>query len=35
MKKKHFEKRMILVADEIQNIERIKEETDERAKIFI
>lgn len=25
---------MILVADEIQNIERIKEETDERAKIL-
>lgn len=31
---KAFEKRMILVADEIQNIERIKEETDERAKIL-
>ena len=32
---KAFEKRMILVADEIQNIERIKEETDERAKIYL
>lgn len=29
-----FSKRMILIADEIQNIERIKEDTDERAKIL-
>lgn len=29
-----FSKKMILVADEIQNIERIKEDTDERAKIL-
>lgn len=29
-----FTKKMILVVDEIQNIERIKEETDERAKIL-
>lgn len=31
---KAFLKKMILVADEIQNIERIKEETDERSKIL-
>ncbi len=31
---KAFSKRMILVADEIQNIERIKEDTDERSKIL-
>lgn len=31
---KAFEKRMILVADEIQNIERIEDNTDERAKIL-
>lgn len=29
-----FSKKMILVADEIQNIERIKEDTDERSKIL-
>lgn len=29
-----FSKKMILVVDEIQNIERIKEDTDERAKIL-
>lgn len=29
-----FSRKMILVADEIQNIERIKEEKDERAKIL-
>lgn len=29
-----FSKRMILVADEIQNIERIKEDKDERSKIL-
>lgn len=31
---KAFSKRMILVADEIQNIERIREDTDERSKIL-
>lgn len=31
---KAFSKRLILVADEIQNIERIKEEKDERSKIL-
>ena len=31
---KVFSKKLILVADEIQNIERIKEDTDERAKIL-
>lgn len=31
---KPFSKRMILVADEIQNIERIREDTDERSKIL-
>ena len=29
-----FSKRLILVADEIQNIERIKEDTDQRSKIL-
>lgn len=29
-----FSKRMILIADEIQNIERIKDDTDERSKIL-
>ena len=29
-----FSNRMILVADEIQNIERIKEDTDQRSKIL-
>ncbi len=29
-----FSRRMILVADEIQNIERIREDTDERSKIL-
>lgn len=29
-----FSKKLILIADEIQNIERIKEDTDERAKIL-
>lgn len=31
---KAFTKRLILVADEIQNIERIKEDTDQRSKIL-
>lgn len=31
---KAFSKRLILVADEIQNIERIREDTDQRAKIL-
>lgn len=31
---KAFSKRLILVADEIQNIERIKEDTDQRSKIL-
>lgn len=31
---KAFAKKLILVADEIQNIERIKEDTDDRAKIL-
>lgn len=29
-----FQKRLILIADEIQNIERIKEDTDQRSKIL-
>lgn len=32
--KKAFSKKLILVADEIQNIERIKEDTDQRSKIL-